>query len=84
MADYINTAINNVALKITDLVFLEIQNNRELMHAYLKSIENEGLQSVNMEIGKRVLQRFHLEKIESRGYNPVSVLIQSYQEYETK
>jgi len=84
MQEYINTAVNNVAQKVTDLVFLEIQNNAILMHEYLIHVEESGLKNVNMEIGKAVLEKFQLQKLETRSYHPISTLIQSHQEYETK
>jgi len=66
---------------ITDQIFLLIQNDRELMHEYLRLVEANGLNSVNQQIGKYIKSRFNLSNDESRQTSPTSTLIQSHQEF---
>lgn len=47
-------AISILNKKITNEVFLIIQNNRVLMHEYLRAVESDGLDTVNKTIGKVV------------------------------
>ena len=75
-----NRAINFLNDKITDKVFLLIQNNDELMYEYLKSVEDIGLDKTNQVIGKTVKSRYNLEN-EDREYNPKSTLIQSHTKF---
>jgi len=65
---------------ITDDIFLLIQNDKILMHEYLRLVEKEGLDSVNMLIGKRVKERYGLTNDE-RNNEPLSTLIKSHQEF---
>jgi hypothetical protein len=44
--------------RITNEVFLTIQNNRELMYQYLRAVEEFGLDTVNQQIGKEIKQIF--------------------------
>lgn len=75
-----NIAINLLNDKITNEVFLIIQNNDELMYEYLKSVEDIGLEKTNQVIGKTVKSRYNLEN-EDREYNPKSTLIQSHTKF---
>jgi hypothetical protein len=70
------------AKSITDKVFLMIQEDRGLMHDYLKLVEAHGLTPVNQYIGKKVKERFSLTNDMCRQENPESTLIQSHQEFE--
>jgi len=47
---------------------------------YLRLVEKEGLDSVNMLIGKIVKERYGLTNDE-RNHEPLSTLIKSYQEF---
>ncbi len=64
---------------ITDEVFLLIQNDRGLMHEYLRLVQSEGLDTVNQWIGRSVKARFQLENLPERQGAPRSTLIQSHQ-----
>lgn len=75
-------AIRIMNKKITNEIFLIIQNNRELMKEYLRAIENEGLDTVNQSIGKAVKNSYNLVNIDEREDNPECTLIQSHQKFE--
>lgn len=74
--------LSEFSKKITDQVFLSIQNDRKLMHKYLRLISKEGIDSVNQHIGKSVKSRYKLSNSDSRQDNPKSMLIKSHQEFE--
>lgn len=75
-------AIGILNKKITNEVFLAIQNNRSLMLEYLRAVEASGLDSVNQIIGKEVKAAYQLTNINDREDNPSCTLIQSHQKFE--
>jgi len=75
-------AIGILNKKITNEVFLTIQNNRSLMLEYLRTVEANGLDSVNQIIGKEVKNAYQLININEREDNPSCTLIQSHQKFE--
>ncbi len=75
-------AIGILNKKITNEVFLTIQNNRSLMLEYLRAVEANGLESVNQTIGKEVKAAYELTNLNEREDNPSSTLIQSHQKFE--
>ncbi len=75
-------AIGILNKKITNEVFLTIQNNRSLMLEYLRAVETNGLDSVNQTIGKEVKTAYQLTNINDREYDPSCTLIQSHQKFE--
>jgi hypothetical protein len=75
-------AISRMNKKITDEVFLIIQNDRELMQDYLRAVEKHGLDLVNKTIGKAVKKKYGLINLDEREDNPSSTLIQSHQKFE--
>jgi hypothetical protein len=82
----IDTFVNNVVAyknkRITDEVFLLIQNNREFMREYLRLVQNEGLDEVNKRIGKQIKEAYKLTDAPTRNNDPQSTLIlDSFQEY---
>ena len=68
--------------QITDEVFLLIQNNRSFMREYLRLVEEDGLNAVNMRIGKQVKEAYNLTNTQVRNYKPTSTLIESFQGFE--
>ena len=68
--------------RITNEIFLTIQNSRELMLEYLRAIEAKGLDLVNQTIGKEVKKAYQLTNIDDREDNPSCTLIQSHQKLE--
>ena len=73
-------AISLLNKKITNEIFLTIQNNRPLMTAYLRAVEDDGLDTVNQTIGKAVKLAYKLEN-DDREENPSCTLIQSHQQF---
>lgn len=67
--------------RITNEIFLIIQNDRDLMHAYLREVEHKGLDSVNQTIGKYVKVKYNLTNA-AREKKPSCTLIQSHQKFE--
>ena len=68
-----DAAIKILNQKITNEIFLIIQNDRELMHNYLR---------VNQTIGKEVKKAYKLKNLNDREDNPTCTLIQSHQKFE--
>ena len=75
-------AIRILNKKITNEIFLTIQNNHPLMLEYLRAVETSGLDSVNQIIGKEVKNAYQLININEREDNPSCTLIQSHQKFE--
>lgn len=76
-----NKAIEKLNSKITNEIFTIIQNDRELMQAYLRAVESDGLNLVNQNIGKAVKAAYDLTDSE-RENNPTCTLIQSHQKFQ--
>ncbi len=77
-----DAAISRMNKKITDEVFLIIQNDRELMQDYLHAVELKGQDTVNRFIGKAKKTQYHLTNMDDREDNPSCTLIQSHQKFE--
>ena len=75
-------AISKFNKKITNEIFLIIQNDRDLMHAYLRAVEDNHLDNVNQTIGKVVKEQYGLMNMDEREDNPSCTLIQSHQKFE--
>ena len=74
-------AIAKLNKRITNEIFLTIQNNRELMYEYLRAVEKDGLDVVNKTIGKEIKKAYQLTNIDDREDNPSCTLIQSHQKF---
>ncbi len=74
-------AIQRINKKITNTVFLEIQNNRDLMLEYLRCVEDKGLDTTNQQIGKAVKESYSLVNVNEREDDPSCTLIQSHQRF---
>ena len=72
-------AIKKMNCRITDEVFLLIQNDAELMQDYLLSVQEHGILQVNTTIGKEVRKAYSLENAPERQGEPRSTLIKSHQ-----
>jgi hypothetical protein len=68
--------------RITNEVFLTIQNDRDLMLAYLRTVAEHGLDNVNQTIGKQVKKAYHLANVDDREEDPSCTLIQTHQRFE--
>jgi len=75
-------AISKMDKRITNEIFLIIQNDRKLMYEYLKAVQEYGLDTVNQAIGKKVKSSYQLVNINEREDNPDCTLIQSHQKFE--
>jgi hypothetical protein len=74
-------ALKQFTKEITDIFFLYIENDPELMHDYLRLIGREGnLDTTNMKLGRAVKSWFHLDDIKETPAN-LSLLIESYMEH---
>jgi len=76
------TAIAKMNKKITNEIFLIIQNDRDLMYEYLRAVQSDTLDIVNRAIGKEVKAAYKLNNLEDREDNPSCTLIQSHQIFE--
>lgn len=74
--------IRKMNKKITNEIFLIIQNDRTLMRDYLRAVENNGLDSINQTIGKKIKASYGLVNLNDREDNPSCTLIQSHQQFE--
>ena len=75
-------AIRRMNKKITNEIFMIIQNDRDLMKEYLRAVENNTLDTVNQTIGKEVKNAYGLVNADDREDNPSCTLIQSHQKFE--
>ncbi len=74
-------AITQMNKRITNEIFLLIQNDRRLMYEYLRAVEDNGLDTVNQQIGKAIKSQYQLINVNDREDNPSSTLIQSHQKF---
>jgi len=65
---------------ITDLVFLEIENNSALMTTYIIFRSNHSEMTVNSAIGRFVREVWNLNNT-GREYKPQSTLIKTYMKH---
>jgi len=80
--EFAKRVISSFNKKITNEVFLLIQNDRELMQEYLELVEQYKTQTVNMAIGKAIKDCYGLENDENREENPKCTLILSHQKFQ--
>lgn len=80
--DFTDEVIGMKNKTITDEIFLLIQNDKTLMQRYLRLVEENTLDAVNRQIGKRIKERYNLTNDKSRNDSPKSTLISSHQEFE--
>lgn len=91
--DVVQAAIKKMNKRITNEIFLIIQNDRELMKMYLQAIEEEVMcqknqalghakVTVNQIIGKEVKKSYNLTNMDDREDNPSCTLIESHQKFE--
>lgn len=74
-------ALRQFTKEITDLFFLYIENDKSLMHDYLRVIGRDSdLNITNKALGKAVKEHFHLND-GTKNSKPKSKLIESYTEH---
>ncbi len=71
-------AINRLNEKITNEVFLIIENDEELRREYERTVKSMGKRDVNKLIGKGVKATYNLINADGRENNPSSTLISSH------
>jgi hypothetical protein len=81
-AEIAQKAIAKMNKRITNEIFLIIQNDCELMHEYLLAVQDSKLDTVNQQIGKAVKAQYSLVNLDEREDNPSCTLIQSHQKFE--
>lgn len=87
MNDFLKLVFDKYESQITDSIFCFIENDRDLMKAYLDLVAEKGdLQNVNFQISKAIGTRYNVPcKSESeRMDSPKSKLIQGYNEKERR
>ena len=81
MNEFLNRLFEKFELQITDNIFCFIQNDKELMKAYLDLVAESGdLQYVNSHIAQEIAKQYGLERISPSNNDPRSNLIQTYSE----
>jgi len=81
--EFAEKAIEKFNERITDEIFLFIQNDKKLMYEYLRIVEKHTLDTTNQVIGKVIPKLYHLDN-KGRKNNPTSTLIKSYEEHTSK
>ena len=81
--EYAEKVVLDFMKNITDHVFLNIQNNEALMREYQTQVNENGLQTVNQSIGKRVKELFQLES-DVMSNSPKSWLIKDFTTFRRK
>lgn len=75
--EYAEKVVLDFMRNITDHVFLNIQNNEELMRESQRQVNENSLKAVNTAIGKKVKEIFDL-KDDGECNRPKSWLIQGF------
>lgn len=75
--EFAQKVVEKFSEEITDSVFLYIENDKELMHDYLRLVSEKDLDTVNKALGRKIKEKFGVENLD-RSNNPKSKLIQSY------
>lgn len=79
MNEFLNRLFEKFESQITDSIFCFIQNDKELMKAYLDLVaENGNLQYVNSHIAQKISKRYDLGNIGTSDEVPKSNLIQTF------
>lgn len=79
MNEFLNRLFEKFESQITDSIFCFIQNDKELMKAYLDLVaENGNLQYINSHIAQEIAKRYDLKNISASNEVPKSNLIQTY------
>jgi hypothetical protein len=81
LEEFQEKALKQFTKEITDVFFCYIENDRELMHDYIRVIgRDDRLDNTNMNLGMTVKEWFKLENGEV-NLQPKSKLIESYTEH---
>lgn len=80
--DIAKKAIKILNKRITNEIFLIIQNDKDLMHEYLLAVQEHKLDVTNRAIGKEVKKAYNLKNLNDREENPSCTLIQTHTKFE--
>jgi len=80
--EIVQAAASQLNKRITNEIFLIIQNDRTLMQQYLRAVERVGLNTVNQTIGREVKAAYGLSNVDEREDFPSCTLIQSHQKFD--
>ena len=75
------SVLNEFTERLTDQVFLFIENDRELLGQYLHTVEGKELDTVNAHIAQAIKRHFGLESKGEKCNTPNSKLIQGYEKF---
>lgn len=82
LKDFTDTLMSEFDKNLTDIVFLYIESNKELMEDYLKVVSNNSeLKVVNSQIARAIEKHYTLQSTGIRNEKPKSQLIKSYEEF---
>jgi len=81
--EYAISVIDAFVKNITDYVFLNIQNNENLMREYQMMVDDNSPETINQAIGKKVKEMLDLEN-DGTCSTPKSRLIKSYTYHKSK
>ena len=80
--EFAQIVISKMNKRITNEIFILIQNDRQLMQEYLDLVHEHGAHSVHSGIGKEIKRTYGLKNLNDREDNPSCTLIQSHQKFE--
>jgi hypothetical protein len=80
--NFADEAISDFNKRITDMIFLSIQNDRELMSKYMDLVHINGQDKVKQIIAKKIKESYQLTNAPTRNKEPLSTLIKSHREFE--
>ena len=83
MNEFLTMMFERFERQITDNIFCFVQNDKELMKAYLDLVASNGnLQYINSHIAQEIAKRYGLKNVRISGIVPKSNLIQTFSELE--
>ena len=81
ISQFTQSVLNEFTERLTDQVFLFIENDRELLGQYLHTVEGKELDTVNAHIAQAIKRHFGLESKGEKCNTPNSKLIQGYDKF---
>ena len=81
ISQFTQSVLNEFTERLTDQVFLFIENDRELLGQYLHTVEGKELDTVNAHIAQAIKRHFGLEIKGEKCNTPNSKLIQGYEKF---
>ena len=81
ISQFTQSVLNEFTERLTDQVFLFIENDRELLGQYLHTVEGKELDTVIAHIAQAIKRHFGLESKGEKCNTPNSKLIQGYEKF---